>query len=461
MTATVSGDGSIHPTHWRGLSYDFYNGRGWALTTERQEPIAVNEDIPLPPVLEQTGIGQSVHWVLGDVFTRYTLGLPQRFNQDVVVYWRGIEDLSRVLGRGNSYSAVSQTTTARPNQLRQSSLEDVPPAVMARYTQLPDTIPGRVHQLAREAAGLVTESAQPSLQAESAQPVSGDPESIPSPYDQAKALERFLRQYPYSLEVELPPAGSDPVDFFLFELQTGYCDYYASAMVVMARSLGLPARLATGFLAQPAGENGVQTIYQINAHSWAEIYFSDYGWVEFEPTAAFPSSETRPVAPADSNFELQEPVPYAEPPPIPEPEPKFSFPYWLLGFVVLFPVAWWLWRRRQRKGEKLDDVRWAYSRLQLSAQRLGQPATPSQTPAEFEEALRGWLQQMEGLRLAGRLGLDELYPEIERLTAAFVNVQYAGKKPPGERLNLDWAALSGWRRIRGRLWLLGLLNRLQ
>ena len=59
------------------------------------------------------------------------------------------------------------------------------------------------------------------------------------------------------------------------------------------------------------------------------------------------------------------------------------------------------------------------------------------------------------------LSLEELYPEIERLTAAFVNRQYAGKKPPGERPNQDWAAVSSWRRIRGRMWLLGLLNRIQ
>ena len=103
-----------------------------------------------------------------------------------------------------------------------------------------------------------------------------------------RALERFLQQYPYSLDPTiLPPAGADPVDHFLFELKQGYCDYYASAMVVLARTVGLPARFASGYAVQPADEAGRQTIYRINAHSWAEIYFAGFGWIEFEPTAGF------------------------------------------------------------------------------------------------------------------------------------------------------------------------------
>src|SRR5690606_5521773 len=99
-----------------------------------------------------------------------------------------------------------------------------------------------------------------------------------TPYEAAKAIEAFLRQYPYSLEVPPPPTGRDPVDFFLFELQRGYCDYYASAMVVLARSVGLPARMVIGYHAQPPGEDGVQIVYHINAHSWAEIFLGEYGW---------------------------------------------------------------------------------------------------------------------------------------------------------------------------------------
>ena len=92
--------------------------------------------------------------------------------------------------------------------------QDAPPEIRARYTQLPRDLPARVHQLAHTIA---------------------DPQ--PTAYDQARAIEAFLRQYPYSLDLSPPPADVDIVDYFLFDLQTGFCDYYASAMVVMALSL--------------------------------------------------------------------------------------------------------------------------------------------------------------------------------------------------------------------------------
>ncbi|MCI0579337.1 MAG: transglutaminase-like domain-containing protein [Chloroflexi bacterium] len=441
MTATVSSDLPAS-VHWRGISYDVYTGRGWAVSTERQETIAAGQAIPLPAVQEVAAITQSVAWLYGEGQTRYTLGLPVRFDQEVITIWRGLEDLSRVEGQGSRYQAVSQVSRATPAGLRQAQLDEAPAAIMARYTQLPDNLPERVYDLARQVAG-----------------------EQPTPYEQARALERFLRQYPYSLDVALPPAGADPVDYFLFELQHGYCDYYASAMVVMARALGLPARLATGFLAQPAGENGVQTIYQINSHSWAEIYFAGYGWVEFEPTAAFPASDETAVLMPDETG-LGELLPVSPPPPIPERPPAIGrwWPVVVLGLVGLLLAGWWRRRRRPAAAEALDGVLSAYGRLQRQAHGLGQPAAASQTPAEFEAGLLGRINALAGRsRLAQRLlvvpgaaarkPVIDVRREIERLTALFIARQYAGQ-PPAEE-----AAGESWRRLRGRLWLLNILKR--
>jgi transglutaminase-like putative cysteine protease len=432
MTASVRGDVSA-PTHWRGVSFDVYTGRGWAITPERQLTVAEGEPITVPEFASQSNVEQSIHWVLGDSVNRYSLGLPLRFDQEVTAYWRGLEDLSRVRGRGNDYSAVSRFSTATGAELRTASLAGVPPAVMARYTELPETVPERVHELAQE--------------------VAGGPGVAMTPYDQAKALERFLRQYPYSLEVALPPAGSDPVDYFLFDLQSGYCDYYASAMVVMARSLGLPARLATGFLPQPADANGLQTIYMINAHSWAEVYFAGYGWLEFEPTAAFPAGSDRPAnvsLPDESglgNFLAD------APPPIPERQAPEPSPLWALGLLALLPLGWWLWRLRGKRSNQVRGVHWAFGRLLRSSERLGQPTAPSQTPHEFEAGLKRRLRSMEGRRLS-QLEPQALYPDIENVVASYVAGQYSGKEPAAE------PAVNSWRRIRGRLWLLALLERL-
>jgi transglutaminase-like putative cysteine protease len=431
LTATTNGD-VLPATHWRGFSYDVYTGRGWAISTERQERVGANQGLQLPPAKAQQTVNQSVHWVQAPLATRYTLGLPERFDQDVLAFWRGLEDLSRVQSRGGDYAAVSRLSGAPAAELRNATLPAVPPEILARYTALPDTVPQRVYELAQQ--------------------ISGDPAL--SPFDQAKALERFLRQYPYSLDVELPPAGSDPVDFFLFDLQSGYCDYYASAMVVMARSIGLPARLAAGFLAQPADEKGRQTLYQINAHSWAEVYFAGYGWVEFEPTAAFPTRDTGQAIPIPPEFARDDPLPITYPPPIPTKEFQGISPvWWLLVVAFVMPILWVIWRWRQRRAARIDGLEWAYSRLLGSANRLGQPTPPSQTPAEFKAALLRRLKDASRpnwLKNARR----GVQPDIERLSSFFVASQYGGRPPSSDQ------ARESWRNIRIRMWLLGTYNRI-
>ncbi len=428
ITATVQGQ--VPPvTHWRTLSYDVYTGRGWSISGERRESLAAGEPVPTPAYQRQTMLEQVVHWLPGQARNRYTLGQPVSFDQDVTLFWRGLDDLSRVQGSGNIYRAESSASAAEPDQLRLSRLADVPDLIMARYTSLPEGMPDRIRDLANQIAG----------------------DARLSPYDQAKILERFLRQYPYSLEVNLPPAGVDPVDYFLFELQAGYCDYYASAMVVMARSLGLPARLGAGFLAKSPDERGVQTIYQIDGHSWAEIFFAGYGWVEFEPTAAFPSQGDGALGQLVDETGLGE-IPGADqPPPIPEVD-RQRFPvWWLLSFLLFFvPLGWWL---RQRRRARLGDVVWAYGQLLKSARRLGLSTPPNQTPLEFENAFAHRLRQLQDKPMTGRLRPGGLARETGFLVGDYVERRYGGQRTTSNR------AITTWQRIRARLWLLAILER--
>jgi transglutaminase-like putative cysteine protease len=116
---------------------------------------------------------------------------------------------------------------------------------------------------------------------------------LPTPYDKAKAIEAYLRtNYPYDLEVPVPPADRDVADYFLFDLKKGYCDYFATSMVVLARASGLPARFVSGYApGSYDAPNAQYVIRELNAHSWAEVYFPEIGWVEFEPTASLPEIE--------------------------------------------------------------------------------------------------------------------------------------------------------------------------
>ncbi len=413
MTATARAEppADLSPFHWRSVSFDVYTGRGWQRSPEREENFDSGQPIPLPdeaPAGARINVTQVINWTYDRRATRYTLGRPRLFSHDLVLMWRGTDDLVGLRGRNNAplrYMAETTLIAATPDGLRAAQPHDAPPEIRARYTQLPRDLPARVHQLAQQVAG-----------------------SQPTAYDQARAIEAFLRQYPYSLDLNPPPPEVDIVEYFLFDLQTGFCDYYASAMVVMARAVGLPARLGVGFLQRPADSAGEQTIRQIDAHSWAEIYFPGYGWVEFEPTAA---AAAAPVAPAPAA--TAGPAATYEPfggaaVAIPERAPRRDTPWLLLlALATAAAVGWRLWGRRLRErlagpGPDLDETQLAFARLQASAAALGHPPRPSQTPGEFAAGL------LES-PLFDRPEAARLRPDIARLTSLFIGRQYGRAEP--------------------------------
>ncbi len=141
-------------------------------------------------------------------------------------------------------------------------------AYLERFLQLPGFLPERISEL----AVIITEGAD-------------------NDYDKAKAVERFLTSnYTYTLSPGKSPPDRDFVDHFLFPLKKGYCTYFASAMTVLVRSLGIPARYVEGYMLPPASDKEkIYTVTNKLAHAWTEVYFEGYGWLPFEPTAAFNS----------------------------------------------------------------------------------------------------------------------------------------------------------------------------
>ncbi|MBO5500567.1 MAG: transglutaminase domain-containing protein, partial [Clostridia bacterium] len=137
-----------------------------------------------------------------------------------------------------------------------------------------------------------------------------------TPYDQACAIQRHLqRYYRYTLTPEEPPENQDFVTYFLYVGKEGYCTYYASAMTVLCRMAGLPARYVEGFMAKPAGD-GLAYVTGLDAHAWTEVYFEGFGWVPFDPTPSLQEMENQQNEPDEPD-----PTPTSTPTPEPTPSP--------------------------------------------------------------------------------------------------------------------------------------------
>jgi transglutaminase-like putative cysteine protease len=268
--------------YWRNVTYDEYVGSGWITGKTTSQSYSANTPL-IPGLLNGYRL---VHLNVDMVEPEGRLfwsGILFSADIPMTAAWRVKPqpdlfadqssllqaDMFAIPSTATGYLAETYIPTATIQDLRSASTE-YPDRITARYLKLPSSIPERVNNLAREITRGRT-----------------------NPYDKAKAIESYLRtNYPYDLEIPAPPEGQDVADYFLFELKRGYCDYYATAMVVLARASGLPARFVSGYA--PGGydaPNAQYVIREMNAHSWAEIYFPEIGWIEFEPTGSQPEIE--------------------------------------------------------------------------------------------------------------------------------------------------------------------------
>ena len=225
--------------------------------------------------------------------------------------------VTRDLEAGDTYTVTAPLMTAGDAGLStliaacEKSADPHYAQIMQDYTALPAHLQTQLYDLAREiCAG--TESA----------------------YDRAFAIQNYLsRNFRYTLEVEPQPENIDFVSSFLLKTREGYCTYFASAMTVLCRMAGLPARYVEGYLAEP-DENGHAYVTGLNAHAWTEVYFSGFGWLTFDATPAqsrastppedqLPPEEQEPEEQPTSEPEQSTPTPEpqdAPPEPVPTPE---------------------------------------------------------------------------------------------------------------------------------------------
>jgi transglutaminase-like putative cysteine protease len=252
---------STEPTYWRVGSYDRYTGSGWVRTgadgpydgglrgpvgesrTVQQRYTVESELTVLPAAWKATGVSES------------PVGL---FEQP-----GGGLGPDGELKPGDTYAVESERPVASARDLRTAGT-DYPDRVVDRYTGLPDSTPDRVG----ERTARITANAD-------------------NPYDTARVIERWLENNrDYSLEVDRPRGNI--ADAFLFEMERGYCTYYATTMVAMLRSQGVPARLAVGYTPGQQVDDDRRVVRGLDSHAWVEVYFPDQGWIRFDPTPAGP-----------------------------------------------------------------------------------------------------------------------------------------------------------------------------
>ena len=266
---------------WRAETFDTYDGTRWTIADDRTEPVAQGfDDGAYEPGRDA---GQAATLGTDEITQTFYIDTPQpnvlfaAANARTVYFPSAGLRVDRsgsirspiMLDEGLVYSVVSDVPVNDAGSLRLAD-RSAPPALAARYLQLPGTLPSRVRTLAlRITAGRMND------------------------YDRAAAIEAWLRANTvYDLNVPRDPVGVDAVDHFLFETRRGFCEQIASSMAVMLRSIGIPARLVTGY---GPGERNAFTGYfevkQSDAHAWVEVYYAGHGWVAYDPTFGVPVAD--------------------------------------------------------------------------------------------------------------------------------------------------------------------------
>lgn len=265
--------------YWRARSFDFYDGTQWKTSQERTRAVPANEwPFQYPQFEGRMEVLLSFIPNVNSLRNIYTAGIPLQVtrNSEVLadVYADGTADVVAMTAtpalRGGDVIKERAWVSAPTVLQLKGSTSNYPEEIKRLYLQLPPNLPARIPELAKQ------------ITAEAA-----------TPYEKVIDLTFWLRNnIEYQLTIPPVPQDRDILDWFLFDLRKGYCNYYATAEVIMLRSLGIPARMAVGYAEGTTDQqyNTLFTVRRRDSHAWPEVYFEKYGWIEFEPTSAQPST---------------------------------------------------------------------------------------------------------------------------------------------------------------------------
>ena len=406
--------------YWRGYVYDLYQNNIWSNTEAELEKFSPSDDqLDIPDSGTRSVVTLTVTTQIRQ-FLLYTATQPLWISRPANIRFAtagaGEQDLfawlaDTQLAPGEQYQFRASVADPSIQELQAAGTE-YPQWVTEKYLQLPENFSPRIRELASE--------------------ITAD---LETPYDKAAAVTSYLRreiEYVNPLPQPLPE-GEDPLEWVLFDLKQGFCNYYASAEVLMLRSLGVPARMAVGFAeGQFDPETFVYTVRSLDAHAWPEVFFPGIGWIEFEPTGN-QAPLVRPDRPIENINPALAPTPpiILEPPvegpsnngpgfdernnlnPLDEPRPVHPLVY-LVSVVFLIYLLWLLNRqyavidqipiRLQRVYERnggqapvwlnnwarwnlLSPIERSFETINRCLRLLGETPAMYHTPSERAEAL--------------------------------------------------------------------------
>ena len=391
------------PAYWRGLVFDTYRGGVW--TTSKRGFLEMLPFIPprlLPPAPpDNLGTFVQVFRVLRPLPGVINAAYPIESLYAPVTSLRedayGTFFTPDLLRPGQTYSVVSYLPNLTTKELQTESVSSAPPSVDSAYLDF-----GALSQRARDlAAGAV-----------------GGHNN--TEFDEVMALTNYLQtNFRYSLQLGHVPAGRDPVDWFLFDVKIGYCEQFATAETLMLRSLGIPARLATGYSTgsyDPVLDQSV--VRERDAHAWVEVWFPNHGWVPVDPSPGYSALAATQFPSHWAAGGIARLIPHLE---IGAPLAAIGSlgmlaaipPAVAIALLVVFAWAWLRTRRRRTRtkappGE--SELLLLYERIQ---RKLGRRRAPPETPREYLKESKP----------------EPLAPLLEEITVAVNEGAYAGRWP--------------------------------
>jgi transglutaminase-like putative cysteine protease len=452
MDVNVKGVGR----YWRAAVYDYYSGDGWVTTDDDRSSFGPNADtLALPVFNMREPVTQTYTFYRDNATVLYGMNAPIALDRSARVNFNALPDelvtqeaaipgwtapgdpwveeitymrSNATVDKDEVYQVVSLASRATTSQLEEAGV-DYPTWVTDRYLNLPPSTTDRTRQLARELAAPHQNN-----------------------FAKTQAIERYLRNnITYNESIPTPPPGVDKVDYIVFTSQEAYCDYYATSMIVMLRSLGIPARLAAGFARGTYnGEKDAFEVRNRDAHSWVEVYFPEYGWIEFEPTAAQPTiirptnSENEQAFAAGSFFpeNLPERNGGNEPENIPIDDEvvaggdlssgiSLAFLGWnvslpaaavliiavplLVGGIALALGTLWWQSQKTVTTSRAQDIFQVYKKMLNLAGWMGHQIRPWQTPYEHAAVLeRSLPEQQQSLQLITNEYVRQAYSRQEQ-----------------------------------------------